>query len=463
MMKKKTLIILLTINALTLSACGTSAGNSSDTASPDTDTALEGTEQTTDSDTSGGTDGTAAGIETTTGTETAADESAVTVSAYPTKFSVTYEKKTEDTTADDGTVILTSTVEIPTIVSQDAADIAQKINEDMTAYLNSLSENSETIRWAQEDYKNSNGEDGWTFNAYADDIYVKATRMDDNAISFEITFYSYTGGAHGNYGSIGRSYNAQTGERIAFDDLSDDPASFRTAVSDYLTELANTPSYQVQLFPLDTDYGAAELEPVLLADDKWFLSTSGLTFISDPYALGPYAAGTIYFTIPYTDLEGMGFKDYGYYGNYTSRQRYDYPYDADTGELAADGTPQYNLDLNGDGTEEGIAFYGSVYSEKDEKSHISLYIDGTQIGSVLEEKIDLSAGYLDSYYVLYDLDPEDSYIEIGIPFTVIDETAQSYPEYTYFYRYTAQGELIYLGQIDGNAADPDADFNNFRE
>lgn len=463
-MKKKTLIILLTINALTLSACGTSTGNSSDTASSDTDTALEETGETSDSDTAAGTDVTTAGTDNAAaGTQTATDETAVTVSTYPTKFSVTYEKKTEDTTADDGTVILTSTVEIPTIVSEDAADIARKINEDMTAYLNSSSASSETIRWAQEDYKNSNGEDGFMFHAYTDDIYVKTTRMDDNVISFEITFYSYTGGAHGNYISIGRNYNAQTGEQIAFDDLSEDPASFRTAVSDYLTELANTPSYQVQLFPLDTAYGAAELEPVLLADDKWFLSTSGLTFISDPYALGPYAAGTIYFTIPYTDLEGMKFKDYGYFGNFTSRQRYDYPYDAQTGELAADGMPQYSLDLNGDGIQEGIAFYGSVYSEEDEKSHISLYINGTQIGSSLEEKMDLSEGYLDSYYVLYDLDPKDSYVEIGIPFTVIDETAQSYPEYTYFYRYTSQGELIYLGQIDGNAADPDADFNNFRE
>lgn len=454
-MKKKTLILLLMINILTLSACGTSANQPSDTAAPDTDTASVGTEPVSDADTSAQTDGS----ETFT-----TDETAVTVSTNPTKFAVSYEDKTEEVTADDGTVILTSKIEIPTIMSEEAGDIAEKINQDMYDHLTSLNTSSETASWAKEDYQNSTGEDGWPFTAYSDEIYVKTPRLDDKVISFEITSYNYAGGAHGNYGSIGRNYNAQTGELITFDELSDDAAAFRAEILNYLVELANTPAYQIQLFPQDNPYSAADLEPVLLAENKWFLSTGGLTFISDPYALGPYAAGTIYFTIPYKDLENMGLRDDATYsGNYMSMRRYAYAYDMETGDLTADGTPEYSIDLNGDGTQEGIAFYGSVYSEEEDRSHISLYINGTQMGSVLEEKLDLSAGYLNSYYVLYDLDPEDSYIEIGIPYTVIEETVETYPEYTYFYRYTDHGELIFLGQIDGDAVYPDADFGSFRK
>lgn len=454
-MKKKTLILLLMINILTLSACGTSTNKPSDTAAPDTDTTSAGTEPVSETDTSAQTDG--------SGTTTT-DETAVTVSTNPTKFTVSYEDKTEEVTADDGTVILTSKIEIPTIMSEEAGDVAEKINQDMHDYLTSLNTSSETASWAKEDYKNSLGEDGWPFTAYTDDIYVKTTRLDDKVISFEITFYSYAGGAHGNYASIGRNYNAQTGELITFDELSDDAATFRSEVLNYLVELANTPAYQIQLYPQDNPYSATDLEPVLLAENKWFLSTGGLTFISDPYALGPYAAGTIYFTIPYEVLENIGLRDDNSYAdNYTSLRRYAYAYDMETGDLTADGTPEYSIDLNGDGTQEGIAFYGIVYSVEEDRSHISLYINGTQMGSVLEEKLDLSAGYLDFYYVLYDLDPEDTYIEIGIPYTVIEETAETYPEYTYFYRYTDQGELICLGQIDGNAAYPDADFESFRK
>lgn len=454
-MKKRTLILLLMMNTLTLSACGTSTNQPSDTTTPDTDVISEGTDVSSGTDISAGTDN--AGTSAT-------DETAVTVSTNPTKFTVSYEDKTEEVTADDGTVILTSKIEIPTIISEEAGDVAEKINQDMYDYLTSLNTNSETASWAKEDYQNSTGEDGWPFTAYSDEIYVKTTRLDDKVISFEITSYNYAGGAHGNYGSIGRNYNAQTGELITFDELSDDSAAFRAEILNYLVELANTPAYQIQLFPQDNPYSEADLEPVLLADDKWFLSTGGLTFISDPYALGPYAAGTIYFTIPYEDLENMGLRDdNSYAGNYTSMRRYAYAYDMETGDLTADGTPEYSIDLNVDGTQEGIAFYGSVYSEEEDRSHISLYINGTQMGSVIEEKLDLSAGYLNSYYVLYDLDPEDSYIEIGIPYTVIEDTAETYPEYTYFYRYTDQGELICLGQMDGNAAYPDADFGNFRK
>ena len=56
-MKKKTLIILLMINILTFSACGTSTKQPSDTAAPDTDTASVGTEPVSDADTSANTDG----------------------------------------------------------------------------------------------------------------------------------------------------------------------------------------------------------------------------------------------------------------------------------------------------------------------------------------------------------------------------------------------------------------------
>ena len=63
---------------------------------------------------------------------------------------------------------------------------------------------------AREDYAASLGEDGWDFLGYSTDISVKVTRMDDAVISFQITLYDFTGGAHGNYGSGGRNYSANS-------------------------------------------------------------------------------------------------------------------------------------------------------------------------------------------------------------------------------------------------------------
>lgn len=453
-MKKKSLTFLLAISMLSLCACGTSAQKPADNGTTDAvpadETASEETGAAPDSDTN------AAAEDSDTSNESQEDESSVTVSTSPTIFSVTYETKTDELTADDGTVILISTVEMPTLASEEAADIALKINDDMAAYLNSSGENSEIVRYAQEDYQNSNGEDGWTFSAYTNDILVQTTRMDDNVISFKITYYSYAGGAHGNYVSIGRSYNAQTGEQIISDDLTEDADTFRSTALDYLVTLAESSAYKNRLFP---NMGSSEIESTLFAADKWFFSNTGITFISDPYALGPYAAGTIYFTIPYGEAVNMGLREaYDYFGNYTQERYYTYAYDEDGNPSEVSGDTEYTFDLNGDGADETIAFYGFLYSE--DGSTMSLYINGEQLGETITEQIDPSTGYLDSTYVLYDLDPADDFIEIGVLFSVIDSVDKPVP-YTYFFRYTTDNELIYLGSIEGYASGPEVDFESF--
>lgn len=449
-MKKKTLTAFLVMSLLTLSACGASGEQTKDNnAAGDTDNSSKEDEQSQNDTTS---------IEDEPGTadETVTDDSTVSVSTHPTRFTVTYEEKTDEMTADDGTVILTSTVKIPMLVSEETEDIALKINEDMSAYLASFSANSEALRFAKEDYADSTGEDGFTFNAYSDDINVKTTRLDDQVISFEITFYSYTGGAHGNYFSFGRSYNAQTGEQIIFSDLTDNADIFRSTALDYLVTLAQSPDFSSRLFP---NIAQEDIESALFAENKWFFTNTGITFISDPYSLGPYASGTLYFTIPYSEAVNMGLKeDYHYKGNYTQERYYTYAYNEDGSMSEAAGDTEYTFDLNGDGTDETIAFYGYLYL--DDGSAMSLYINGEQLGETVAGQLDPSNGYLDSTYVLYDLDPSDDFIEIGVLFSVTGSETESVP-YTYFYRYTSDGQLIYLGKISGYASGPEADFDSF--
>ncbi len=414
-MKKTTLSVLLAMTVLALSACGTSAEESADTGTPDTNAEASG------------------------------------------KFTVTYEDKTEEITADDGTVLVTQTIQTPVIASEKAGETADKINADISAFLASSAANAEVEQWAREVYEDSAAEEGGIpFTAYSNDIYTGTKRMDDKVISFEITYYSYAGGAHGNYYSVGRSYDAQTGDQIFFDDLSDDMESFRNGASDYLIALAQSPSYNNRLFP---NMDSESIESTLFAENKWFFSNGGITFISDPYALGPYAEGTIYFTLPYSEAVDMGLKEeYNYQGNYTQERCYTYAYDENGNPGEASGDTEYTFDLNGDGSDEAIAFYGYLYSQ--EGSAMSLYINGKQWGETIAEQIDPAAGYLDSTYVLYDLDPSDDFIEIGVLFSVTGSADKPTP-YTYFFRYTTDSELIYLGRIEGYASGPEADYENF--
>lgn len=231
--------------------------------------------------------------------------------------------------------------------------------------------------------------------------------------------------------------------------------AFHSAASDYLINLAQAPAYSNRMFP---NTSGEDIESMLFAENKWFFSNTGITFISDPYALGPYAAGTIYFTIPYSEADNMGLKEaYHYNGNYTQERYYTYAYDENGNSIEASSDTEYTFDLNGDGVDETIAFYGNLYSE--DGSTISLYINGEQFGDAITEQIDPTMGYLDNTYVLYDLDPADNFIEIGVLFSVIEASGEQKP-YTYFFRYITENQLIYMDWIDGYASGPEADFKS---
>jgi hypothetical protein len=447
--------ILLAAGMLTLYGCGSSASGQTvdDTAAAQTSEEIP--ETTDDIDVS--TDDTAED-NTVENTDTATEnDTDVIVSVPEAVFSVSYETVTDDVQADDGTVLLTTSVMIPTVSGETANGALDKINEDMKQFLTSTPTNTEVIAWAQELYETCQSDDDMTFSPFSDDADVWATRLDENVISFEITYYSYSGGAHGNYISVGRNYDAKTGELISYDELSAEPDAFREQSGEYLADLAETPSYSVLLF---SEMTRDDVKAALLADDKWILTESGITYISDPYALAPFAGGTIYFTIPYADAESIGLSaDYSYPGNYVQERSYTAAYDLEGNDITASAEPEYSFDLNGDGTAEDITFYGSVYNEG--ASSVSLIIDSVQLGDVIDEHIDLSSGYLSGGYVLFDLNPEDAYVEIGVLFCSTDETGLVYQ--TYFFRYTESDELVYLGMIDGYAGEPDADFDTFRQ
>ena len=193
------------------------------------------------------------------------------------------------------------------------------------------------------------------------------------------------------------------------------------------------------LFP---DTPSEELETALYDDEKWYFSTSGLVFISDPYMLGPYASGTITFTIPYQYLEEMGLKeDYRYEGNLTV-------------ELG-DGY-SYTIDINGDGSEDTIELYTS-YDEN---------ADGTGdfFPHLIINNIDIAQGYNEELseilipwptVVLYDMNAEDDTIEIAIILTQTNEaTGASDAISTHFFRYEKDGSVSSAGMTRGNAADP---------
>ena len=367
---------------------------------------------------------------------------------------VTFQKSLNETKADDGTVIHTASMQMPVVSMEGAEDIAEKINADIAAYYDTFS-NSETISMAEEDYAASLGEDGWDFLGYSSDISAKVTRADDAVLSFEITFSDYTGGAHGNYGTGGRNYSTKTGELIAFDDISEDYEAFHATALDYMLNLAETPAYQGRLFDIPSK---DDMDSALFTPESWVFTLSGISFLSNPYVLGPYSSGTISFMLPYEKAYELGLKeDYRYNGNFVNERYYIETYNPETGEQVVEETPDYYFDLDGDGTEEGLAFYGQVVDPETAESRYVFYIDGVDYGDVINEELQniKENGYMENTYALCHADAPDGGVPaIAVLFTEFEEGTDSdgnplnHPR-SFIFGYTKEKGLYYMYWEEG--------------
>lgn len=452
-MKKKSLFLQKSAVLLTVALLAVSASSCGAESSPSGQTTETGESAGTEAETAEGTaddaNATEASGDNSDTNVTSDDSDAAETGNTKNPVTVTFQETLDEIKADDGTVILTSSVKIPVVSIEGAEDIAEKINADISAYYESFSIDEE-VSIAKENYAASLEEDGWTFLGYATDISAKVTRMDDAVISFEVTSYAYTGGAHGMSGTIGRNYDAKTGALLSFDELSEDSEAFHATVLDYVVNLAETPAYQDKLFAPSK----ADLDSALFRPEGWVFTLSGISLLADPYVLGPYSSGEIYFMLPYEKAYDLGLKeDYRYHGNFVEEHYYIYKYDPETYEPVIDETPDCYFDLDGNGTDEGLAFYGYVVDPDTAEGRYAFYIDGKDYGEVIKDELQNIAdkGYMETTYALYHAEGVPA---IAVLFTDFEDGENSdgsrisHP-CSYVFGYTKEMGLYYIYWTEG--------------
>lgn len=450
-LKKTSACTAIICAALCLGACGANAGETPDTVYKFKNSELDGMKRQEVIDPEENPDS-AEEDENQENSAENAEETDTNVSNV--ESSVTVVIKAEDNvemTTDDGTVFYTITCSYPVVSIAGNEAAAEKINENILSQVESFhTAADESIKFAKEDLEYWDDEGLPAPFPYSSDLFFTVTRADNNVISFTENGYEYMGGAHGMPYSIGMNYDTNTGELISFAELSDDPDAFRAETLAYNQALAQTEYYSQQMFNTD-DITNGNLENTLYADGMWYLSTSGLVFMSPPYALAPYAAGTLEFTIPYSELQSMGLKEqYAYTGRQIVKLR---------------ENETYSTDLNGDGTEDSVSYYGAWVDDETDSyeflTHLTINgTDFTQDGTEdVRQQLSSSGGIVGVVGVcLYDLDVNDNYVEIAVlSVNWIHNEDDNNPVanyYSNFFRYTEDGSLIYLGQADGDITDP---------
>lgn len=136
---------------------------------------------------------------------------------------------------------------------------------------------------------------------------VSVERMDTQVLTLLYNDYSFTGGVHGNYGNIGCSFDLSTGKLLSLEDLSSDYDALASFLVDYMVNtVENDPDIaqriDLGLYGEGIDY--TEILSPLLRQGSWYFDGQGLVIFSSLYEISSYAAGPIFFHIPYAELSG---------------------------------------------------------------------------------------------------------------------------------------------------------------
>lgn len=221
--------------------------------------------------------------------------------------------------ADGSQLILTFAYETPSVYIEGRSEASAAINEyiallDETYYTgNDYGVGSATgfnlmLQQAQDNYSYVVGTGAVDLPLeLASSQTVSVARADERILSLVYSYYEFTGGVHGNYVDRAYVFDSETGEELTLDKLTTDFDAFTAFMVQYMVEKAENEAYYSERIDPNTlareQYSAAF--GALLREGSWYFGSEGLTVFSDAYEFGPYAAGSVEFTVPYEALEGV--------------------------------------------------------------------------------------------------------------------------------------------------------------
>ncbi|MDE6916341.1 MAG: RsiV family protein [Lachnospiraceae bacterium] len=150
-------------------------------------------------------------------------------------------------------------------------------------------------------------EEAQHFVSWGSDGRVEICRIDARVVSLREHFSGFFGGAHGTYGTIGRTYDVESGAELQLEDILSDPKGFYDKAFPYIiAQLAE--HYEKSIYP---DY--AEIVRTGTFGEtpaSWYLDNTGIVIDYQLYQIAPYAGGMQTVTLPYDEFAAYIKEDY---------------------------------------------------------------------------------------------------------------------------------------------------------
>lgn len=203
------------------------------------------------------------------------------------------------TVEEDGVTYMTAQSVAPNVSIEGADEAAQAIASVLAERLTVSQEDiDEYSAMAREHYDTLDETERESFGGYSI-RYSAEVKRSEGVLSVLCTRTEYTGGAHDNTSVFGLTFDLSTGALLSAADIAADYEGLCAKVAESVAAQAEELEEGTITGDLDAYAGG------VLDTEKWYLDGEGLVVFAAPDELAPHAAGTIVFTIPYTELEGL--------------------------------------------------------------------------------------------------------------------------------------------------------------
>ncbi|WP_052447380.1 DUF3298 and DUF4163 domain-containing protein [Clostridium polynesiense] len=112
-------------------------------------------------------------------------------------------------------------------------------------------------------------------------------------ISLAVTYYQYSGGAHGIYSITPYNYDAESGERLNLKDIFKGNYNYKEILNDYIQkEISKNPDNYFK----DAFKGIRD-------NQEFYITKDGIVIFFQVYEIAPFAAGNPEFVVPYSKIQ----------------------------------------------------------------------------------------------------------------------------------------------------------------
>ncbi len=210
---------------------------------------------------------------------------------------------TEDSSANDGTLLFSYTYQNIFLTYTDQ-DVAAQITLDFHNRFDYAKSYAPTVlAAAQADQPNSNDWEPYSYSVIANPM-----RLDQSVLSFYGTKSFYDGAPQSTVTGFTVNYDLLTGMALELKDVlvaSYSAEDLCSLIKDGLSQYAS----EGILFA-DYEYIISDMFATNTPVENWYFDTDGLCFFFSPMDIAPNSAGTIFSKIPYSDLVNILKDDY---------------------------------------------------------------------------------------------------------------------------------------------------------